>query len=317
MKPIKNRLGILTIILTVSLIALNSSADKVQLQLRLQAGKSYKMQVTADQKIAQQIMGQAQNLEQTIGMGYTFKVKAVAADGAMSVDTEYHSVKFRQTGPMGVIEYDSDNPPATIPPMAIGFSALVGQSFSMVITTDGAVKDIQGVDAMLARMMEKINLPDAQMKAAIEGSLSEQFGDQALKEMMGNMMAIYPGKPVDIGESWTKQFVITKGFPMVLDNTWKLKARKGGVSMIDVVTVVKSNPKAPPTDMTFMKLSYNLTGTQKGTMEVQESTGWVIRSKLNQDLTGQVEVTESTQVPAGTSWPISVNSIITIESSEE
>ncbi len=310
----KRVFGVLMAILTVCFVtSCIKDKEKIQLRLCLQAGESYNSRMVAEQKISQTIQGQSQDILQTIGTGYTFDVEDVDFDGSITVKVTYHSILFKQDGPMGKFEYDSSNPPVAIPPMAMGFNALVGQSFTMIISPEGNVKDIYGVDEMLSNMIEQLDLPDFPMMDDLMKNLKGQFGDEALKENMEKMMAVFPDSPVGIGDRWTKRLVLSRGFPMILDNTWTLKARKDGLTIIEVRSVVKPNEEAPPIDMGIMKLNYELSGEQKGTMEIQEVTGWLVQGELTQKFSGQVEMEGATQLGASMSWPISIESVIRFE----
>lgn len=306
--------GVLMAILTICFVtSCIKDKEKIQLRLCLQAGESYNLRMVAEQKISQTIQEQTQDILQTIGTGYTFDVEDVDFDGSITVKVTYHSILFKQDGPMGKFEYDSSDPPAEIPPMAMGFNALVGQSFTMIISPEGNVKDIYGVDEMLSNMIEQLDLPDFPMMDDLMKNLKGQFGDEALKENMEKMMAVFPDSPVGIGDRWTKRLVLSRGFPMILDNTWTLKARKDGLAIIEVRSVVEPNEEAPPIDMGIMKINYKLSGEQKGTMEIQEITGWPVQGELTQKFSGQVEMEGATQLGASMSWPVSIESVIRFE----
>ena len=45
--------------------------EKIDLRFRLQEGRSYKLQMVADQRIAQTIQGQKQQMTQTLGVAFT------------------------------------------------------------------------------------------------------------------------------------------------------------------------------------------------------------------------------------------------------
>lgn len=318
MKMKRNLFGILVVVLAVSIVALgNSATDRVQLRLHLQEGKSYNIQMTIDQKISQTIQGQRQDMTQTMGMGYSFDVVEVDENGMVSVKFTYHSVRLKQAGAMGTIEYDSSSPPDVVPPPARAFAALMGEGFSVKFSPEGHVKDVWGVDTMITNMMEKLDIPEGPMKDSMEQNLRNQYSDQALKQMMENMFAIYPDRLVGIGDSWTKRIVISRGFPMILDNTWTLKSRKDGVAIIEAHSTVKPNLEAAPEEIGSMGvISYNLSGKQEGTMEMEEATGMTIRSKLTQQLSGQVMMKPTPQMPEGMSWPISMESTISYETLE-
>ncbi|MCK4330156.1 hypothetical protein KAX02_09965 [candidate division WOR-3 bacterium] len=310
----KRVFGVLMAVLTVCFVtSCIKDKEKIQLRLCLQAGESYNLRMVVEQKISQTIQEQTQDILQTIGTGYTFDVEDVDFNGSITVKVTYHSILFKQDGPMGKFEYDSSNPPVAIPPMAMGFNALVGQSFTMIISPEGNVKDIYGVDEMLSNMIEQLDLPDFPMMDDLMKNLKGQFGDEALKENMEKMMAVFPDSPVGIGDRWTKRLVLSRGFPVILDNTWTLKARKDGLAIIEVRSVVEPNEEAPPIDMGIMKINYKLSGEQKGTMEIQEVTGWPVQGELTQKFSGQVEMEGATQLGASMSWPISIESVIRFE----
>lgn len=314
----KSLLGILVVILAVSIVSSGSSAaEKIRLQLRLEEGRAYSIQMIVNQEISQTIQGQQQEMTQTIGLGYIFKVEEMEAEGDALVKVTYHSALFKHDGPVGTFEYDSSNPPAEVPLLARGFAALVGQSFSMKISPDGHIKDVQGMNAMLSHILEKLDLPEGTMKTSLEKSLREQFGAQGLKESMETMMAIYPNQPVGIGDSWTERTVISRGLPMILDNTWTLKERKNGLAIIEVSSIVKPNPEAAPMEWGPARLTYDISGKQKGTIELEEATGWTTSGKLTQQFSGQIKAEGGGQIPEGMSWPISIESVISFKSFEK
>jgi hypothetical protein len=287
-------------------------SNKIQYQLRLEKGKTYTIRVVTDQKISQTVQGQQQDIKQTIEIKYTFDVEDVDSDGNTTVKVTYQSIRFSQVGPRGEVEYDSSNPSPNIPPEATGLATLVGKSITVKLTPNGQVKEIKGVDEMIASMIKELNIPE-DMKSSMEKSLKEQFGDEALKEMMESNVIEYPKKSVASGDTWSNKVTVSKGFPMVLENTWKLKERKNGISVIEVSSTIESNTEAEPIKIDSMKISYKLSGWQKGTMEVQEATGLTKQGQLNQEFSGELRVEGAPQTSKVQTWPIKVESRISFE----
>lgn len=308
----KTRAAILAVIFAASAVSAPAQ-DKVQLRLQLKKGQSYQQEMVTDQKISQTIQGRLLDMRQTIGMGFTYDVKDVRADGTAVVKVAYHSALLKQKGPMGTIQYDSKNPPETVPAMAQGFAALVGQGFTMELTPEGTVTKVEGVDEMLAHIMKSIKAPDESIRATMEKKMKEQFGDEALKEIMEKMMAIYPDKPVGVGDSWRRKIVISKGFAMTIDNTWTLKSRRDGIAVVEVNSTVKPNANAKPLDMGTLRLQYDIGGKQQGEMKIDEATGWVIQAKMTQNLSGKVRAQGLGGVSDDMTWPISIESDISFK----
>ncbi len=286
--------------------------ERVELRLRLKGGESYRLRMTTVQKVLQTIQGRRQEMNQTMAVGYRFDVTGVDNGGTASVQITYDSIAFRQEGPMGVIEYDSDNPPPVVPPLARGFAGIVGMGFSMKVTPEGEVLEVDGAEEMLTEMLDQLELPQGPARASIKAILQKEFGDQALQELMNIALAIYPDRPVGIGDSWSRRMVISRGFPMVVENTWTLKSRKDGIAFIEISSEITPGPEGSSIGMGPMELNYEIRGTQTGTIELKEATGWIIRSEVTQSLSGEVRLKTAPEA-GGVSWPISVESTITTE----
>jgi hypothetical protein len=307
-------MGLLVTLLALGLTSScggGAQEEKLQLRLNLEAGESYRLRMITDQKVSQTIQGQQQDLTQTVGIGYTFDVGEVKSDGSMLATVTYEWVRFEQKGPAGEILYDSANPPDRIDPSAAGYPALLGQSFTMELSPEGQVKDLWGVDDMLAGILGALDLPPGGMRDTLEQSFRSQFGEQSMKENMENMMAIYPADPVDIGDTWTKKVVVATGFPMILENSWTLKSRQDGVATIAVFSKVEPNPDAPPLEIGPIKISYELSGEQQGTMELDEGTGWTLGAHMTQAFSGEMKMGDDM------SWPISIDSTVRWEALDE
>lgn len=281
---------------------ISSSGEKVQLGLNLEAGKTYRLMTNTSQEISQTIGGQSQDMTQTIGMGLKHTVESVDESGTATIDVIYEKVKYEQNGPLGRTTYDSDDPNADVPLMAKGFAALVDNGFKMMTNNKGEITDIQGVSQMLQKMVDGLGVSGAQA-AQIESSLKMQFGDEALKQSMENTMAVYPSRPVGVGDSWTKTMEVNSGFPIKTTNTWTVKDIKDGVVYLNVVSKVSSADAGM--EVAGMNVKYNLSGTQGGSIEMDQTTGWIKKSNLKQDISGRVEASNM-------DWPISIKSDIEV-----
>lgn len=287
--------------------------DKLELRLRLKQGEVYRLKTTVEQKINQTVGANAQATEQTFAVGYRMAVESVDAAGNMKVATTYDSVLFRQKGPSGAVEYDSANPPKQVPAGAKAFAALAGLGFKSTVTPTGKVTAVEGLDAMFAEMVRKLELPDGPQKAAVQKALNDQFGEDAMKQNLQNVFALYPEKPVAVGESWQRRVVVAKGFPMVLEGTYTLKSRDQGVAHVEIKATLSPNEAAGPVELGTGKMSYDLKGEQSGTADVEEATGWTRSLTTNQTVAGGLRFQAAGGVPE-TNNPITIQEKVTIES---
>ena len=292
--------------------SLAQDAGKVQFRLRLQPGQMFRSETVTRQATTQSIMGNEQKMDQTIGMAYRYEVLGVAPDGTAMIKVTYDALKMAMDGPTGKIDYDSKNPPAEIPAQAKGMAALLGQSIRMQMNSQGRVTKVEDVEALLDRIIAQIDLPDETVKAAITTMLKKQFGNDAMIGTMQSMMATYPEAPVGVGDSWTSKANVTAGIPMQTESTYTLKSRSGGMATLGVQTKIQSNPDAEPMAMGPMKMTYNISGTQRGEMVVHEMAGWTISSKLTMEFKGDVKASGIPGMADGTSWPISCTGEVTV-----
>ena len=289
MKARKNLVLILAGVCVVLVLLFSLSVgDKVQYRLRLEKGGKYYCKNVVEMKVAQILEGSVQETEQTMGFGYDFDVEDVNTNGDMLVKWTYRLVQFRQKGPTGVMEYDSSRKDSQPHAQAQPVAALLGESFSVKLTPQGRVKQIEGLEPMYANMAKK--LPQGPIKEQMLNGLKQQFGAEALKEMMEVGTAIYPKVAVEVGDSWENKLAISQGFPMVVENTYVLKHREGDKATIDVSGAVKPNSEAKPMELGLLKIGYEITGRQSGQIQLEESTGLIIRSSIKQVLAGEMKM---------------------------
>lgn len=293
------------------IVQLPQNQEKIRCEMRFKEGEKYFLRFVTEQKISQTISGQQQNIEQAIGIGCDLDVKKVEPDGNALMSCTYSWANLKQTGVGGKLIYDSSDKAAPVPAMAQGFAALLDEDFSVKITPLGRVEDVMDIRTLRDNVGKK--LPEGPMKEALKVGIIQFINAEGIKEWMENYLAIYPEKPVGIGDSWKRTLTLTRGDSMTVENEWSLKDRKDGVLFVEVKSSIKSNPKAMPVGMGSAKVSYDLSGTQQGQIEFEESTGRLIRSRTNQDISGQINVEvpgKQTQQPP---IPVRINGIVTCE----
>jgi len=279
--------------------------DKITIQLNLTEGKTYYLRMEMNQNILQKISGKSIDIEQKMKIGFQFQVKSVEENGNALVKVTYKSVSFYQDGPMGVISYDSTDDTGVIHALAKGFAALVNECFTMEIAPDGFILDISGADLMLENMLDKLDFSNANQKNQLRGQLKSQFGNKALLSTMENMMSIYPQHKVGIGDSWSKKIQISGMMPMILDTTWTFKERKNGTIILKVKSDIEPIKGTSGVEFGSTKLQYELSGSQKGMMELDESSGWTVKAWIDQKVKGKVMM-------QNLSWPIEIISEINL-----
>jgi hypothetical protein len=265
----------------------STSAAAVRLQLKLAKGKTYYQRSVFEQRITQTVMGQEQVINQSMGNGMKLDVLDVDSQGNMRIRETFTWSASKQIGPMGVVEYDSSKQ-ATPPAGAEAAAAMLGQSYTIKVSPKGDVLDVNGIDELREAVHKK--LPPGADVSLSANAVALYMDKKNVKEMTQATLAMYPDKPVEQGESWSKKSTFAVGFGMITDSKYTLQKREGGVAVIAASAAVRSDPNGPGMEAQGMKMRFDLAGTQNGTIRMEEATGLLLLDESRQQLKGEIQL---------------------------
>lgn len=301
------RAALVILFVCLSLAGCDVAHGSAALRLNVESGQTAKFEMTMDQEIVQTVMGQEQRTEQTISYGWSQTTKRLDTDRMeISVVYDWVSVLQELPPPAGRIEFDSRKEDPQPGPAAAGFAAMVGAGFRIQVTPSGEILAVEGVTEMLDQMFSKLELP-----AEAEGmreALMKQFGDEAMKEFMQPFVSIYPREDVGVGDTWERTHVVTAIYAHVQENTYELLERADGVCKLGLRSEVTAAEDAPPMDMGMAKFQISMSGTQDGTLTLDEATGQVREGRIESKLSGEMQVLEQEMDP----WPMAIEQVITL-----
>ena len=162
--------------------------------------------------------------------------------------------------------------------MEATYSVLPGSVMEFKLSPSSDVIEFTGtqqlVDAMLEAMPAAIGQdPDLRQK------LETDYNDEKMKSSFANSYDVFVNKPVAIGESWTSNRKLTVGANVQVQMTYTLKAVDG-----DRVTVAAVSSMKPGADADETKM----TGSHKGTIIFNKTTGEIYEQRLDMELEGEV-----------------------------
>jgi hypothetical protein len=294
-------------------MALCNTGAAVTLQLKLAQGKTYYQRTVIDQHMVQTVMNMQQVLDQSLGTGVKMDVLDVDGQGNMRIRRTYDWSMTKRTGPMGNLDYDSAKQ-TTPPPGAEPFAALLGQSYVVRISPKGEVLEINGVEEMQAAVRKK--LPAGAQGDPAMSVLSQFLDKNSLKQMIEGELDVYPGKSVEVGESWNKKRVVTPMFELTIDSKWTLQKLENGVAIIATTSTSRSDANKP-VETGGMKMRFDLAGTQGGTIRMQEATGLILLGQAQQQLKGEIKLGDSDQGPPTMAIPVVFDTKVRMEMSDK
>lgn len=313
--PVSRFLGVMCALFCV--VASAKAQDKVLLRLNLHQGQTFDQSFVIEQKISQTIQKNRMDMTMTMRFGLHNEVLGVDDDGTIKLKTTYQSVAMSSSGNSGgnasyTLNYDSTKPSQNVPVAMQPLAALVGQSLIVTASPRGDVLKIEGIDAIVQRIIA--DTKDAAMRDAMSKDLKTSMEGQS-KQIFG--MAIFSESPVGVGDVWNAQHTQSSVTLLLISAQYTLISLQNGIATLAVRSNISSNAGAPPLGGPNNPVKLNLSGTQSGVMHVDEQSGWAQDFELNQRVAGKISMT----IPRGTSkekktiatpmsWPIYMKSTI-------
>jgi hypothetical protein len=178
---------------------------------------------------------------------------------------------------------DTAHPDPKDPPDAAFMKALVGEKVDVEVGSDGAIKNLRGLDELEKHFVGKMGL-----KADSKGSqqkLKENLGAQ-LKDGLRPLFAVYPGRAIGIGPEWTTKYsVASENGAYHSECKWTLSGQKDARNRISGKWTLTEFPDAD-TKGRELTLVQKLKGTGEGTLELDAETGFPLEGTMTHHLSG-------------------------------
>lgn len=254
-------------------------AEKIDLKLRLQQGKTYRQTLDTTVETWQGPAGREQTGRMQIGMGLSYRVETVSpGTGRMDVRMTYEWVTMRVNSSDATIDFDSRTTKGELHPAARMFGAFVGQAVGVTLNPNGTVPEVRGVEQLQKSFLDKIAPSAGPERQALEAATAQQFGSDAIRAMMH--FSFIPDRPVAIGESWRSKMPSPPGMQVDAENVYTLRQRNAGAATIGVTADFSMQLGAPG------GINLSLTGSQVGQLAIDEATGWTTAAQFVQEASG-------------------------------
>jgi hypothetical protein len=280
------------------------SAEKLDLKLWLKPGQKFDMRLITELKGSETIEGREEHESFMFAWGMGFEVKEADPNGAASVKVTYQTLQMKVIRAGGYhVEYDSTKQSiaddySKIPAIEV---AGVGESFEMKVTPNGRIIELSGIERMHHRISEKvIGWDEKYVKTKYyerhRESLQEMrrlntksyYSQEEIKNMLSDMIMFFPGRPLAIGDSWTHKVKIW-GKNYEIDGTYIVKDRQKGTVIINLTA------NRTPEEKVFSSVNnqgreqrFKIVGSCKGSLEIDEQSGWLIRSRVDMRFAGEL-----------------------------
>jgi hypothetical protein len=255
------------------------SGKTYELKMRLAEGDHFEQNMQMAMRMHYGIAGQPMNMNMGTEIASVFDVQKSTPDEKqikMSYSSSKMSLDMGKLGPALNLDSMMNNANGKI----------VGKSVTIVLSKDNEIKDVLG-----AEFFEKDVSDSATREIA-----KKMFSKEQVNSLFGMMFSIYPGKRVAIGDSWTKENKVNMGeFEMKIKTKYTLAAVSGNAATINVYGTI--NGKG---NMLSTKMEMDMKGSQKGTMTIDITNGYLQKGKYSMLMTALMNA-------GGQKMPITIN----------
>lgn len=265
-----------------------AARQPLDLKLNLKVGTSYNCVMETEQEIVQTVNDEDRRLSQEMLQSWRYDVVGISDDGDFELRLTYTRIKITQNYGFQSSKYDSDSPPDYIEPFMRGYGALVGSELLITITPKGQITGIDGADSLFDSVIAELDLPDSPRKDEMIDAMRGQFGENAVRQSIEQIFGFFPPSPVETGQKWTSEKETTSGIPMKVVDEYTLKSREDGVAYIDISSAVSSHPDRRPVQLGPVEMIYEVQGSHRGYLRVDQLTGLPLESQFDMDLSGTI-----------------------------
>jgi len=257
MNFLKMNLALAVLFLFSSLTVL--SQKSVDLKYHVSTGDQYDYLISTDQDVTFDANGQTMALNQTVEFKILSTIEDVTRD-SIEIESKIKKIKMVQSMFGMQLVYDSDDPATAQNPMiakiAETMGAMIDKSYSVVMDKRGN--------------MLKVNLKELVDNDNIANNLSS-----------GMQFGTYPDHKIKVGESWEKEITPLKTSDMKVVMKYTLLKISGKKATLGIDGTITAN--------SMEGMDMKMDGTQKGEMTVDTETGWLIESKIDQEIKMDIE----------------------------
>jgi hypothetical protein len=293
------------IALLITLFILSfGQAQKTIIALNLEKNVEYIQHTNAKMTLVQNVSGMKMEILVTMKGSMSYLVKAVNKND-YDMEVRYNELYLKMKTSQSETIFDSGSKDSTDIFSNI-LSKMKGQSFQIKMTKLGKILEVTGIDQLFESSINAFSQLSEGKKTQFKAQLEKQYGEEGMKGSIETMMAIYPTKPVSVGETWTISTKQKTGMSTKMDSKYEFKENAADYFLIAGDSKIKSIDKDVYYMSSGMPTKSDLEGTMFSQIKIDKATGWIIEAKSNQIIKGEITIKDNPKLPGGMTVPMEI-----------
>lgn len=273
------------LLLSFAVLAINSAgsvfAQEINLDYNFTKDEKFLLTVHTQQLVEQDLDGFTQTIINLIESEILIKVAEVQGDSA-KLEVAYQNLYFSMDGPMGEGMVMSSRGDRNDPINKV-VRSMVNNPFYVYLNKFGKILSVEGMEVVLGKINESLDLIDEDLKESIQASIDNQFGEESFKSSFMTGLIAYPAKSIQVGDTWSSSMSDYSTVPLEMNTTWHLLNIKRNTAEIEGIATLQSKEKTiKGGDIEHI----GLTGTNNIKATVNVATGWIQESTQTSEISG-------------------------------
>lgn len=266
------------------------------LQLNPNPGSSYYYDITNHSAIEMEVNNKTIENINKADVGITYSVEKDSS-GSYRMQIAYGKLRVYSKNGDQEIEADAQNAGFSINPTEKMLGLVKNATLTAMVTPTGEVKEIGGYKELSAQLMANLATDNENARQLAQAQLDKIIGTEMIRKNLSQLFQIFPDSAIYIGDKWTIESAQQGDFNLKVRSTFHLDY------VTDSIAFVKSQSKieGDRTPLTMMGYTVipDLSGTQVANYEIEIKTGMLLRSKIESEVTGKLNM-------AGQEIPINI-----------
>lgn len=224
---------------------------------------------------------------------------------AYNIDVTYESMSMEMQMPQATMKFSSINPSAEDMFSQV-LAGMTNKPFQVELSKNGKVLSVKNVGTLFETAFDKFPNVTAEQKDQVKNQLEQSYGEKSFAANMEMMFAIYPDKPVKMGEKWTIEGKLKSSITANVSSTYQYVEDGADFRKIHGTSTITADDTGEYIKSNGVDLRFSMNGTMTSDIKVDKKTGWVLEAKVTQDITGEAHVKGNEQMPDGMSIPMTI-----------
>ncbi len=198
-----------------------TSAKPERLELNLRPGDRFPLRKVVEQELTQaSLSGEPQTSWSQLELLLTITVDEVR-QGRTRLQVMYDRVRYSHEVNGEVVEYDSSQPPAEIPPAVLAYHGMPGDGFAFWLSRENQIDGVDGFRDFLKRCLRFV--PEEQ-RGQVMRDIEAGSGEQGIEDFVDSTIGLLPyDVDTSIGDSWERPQRIAGPLPMEVNTVCTLR----------------------------------------------------------------------------------------------